>query len=590
MHIIKHFGLWAVSLYRSLYFPPAMIAIAILVATTVTWTSSRQSLNHDIQTAVNRRVGATEQSLRTTLHAYEEILHGGVGLHKGSQEVTRADWSEFLQAFDLKRNYASAQAIGFIKVVQPNEVASFNAYMQSQGIPSYQVHPLNPNATAYAPLTYVEAIALRTVPNFGFDSYSQPDRREAMLRARDTGDTALTKRVTIAPQGDTKTYPGFVMYAPYYTDGQPTQTVTERQSALNGYVYASFRSDLFFQSMAGASDNDVNGFKISVDDNSHPLYQSPNFSDVSKQSAVVNVTRDLQVYGQTWHVQYVFDRQGIVSDVQLRRPGSVLFGGIFTAALIATVVYLLLRARAQELAAQKEQAVELAKDELLSLASHQLRTPATGVKQYLGMVLQGFAGDVPKDQQTLLEKAYASNDRQLNIINEILHLAKIDSGRIVLARQETDLGALVQDIINEQQRDIEAANHVVLLRLPRRPIIIHVDAHTLRMAIENILSNAIKYTPNGGEITIKVYKDIRRAYVRIKDTGIGIANNDIDKLFKQFSRLPNEMSLRVGGTGIGLYLAKHLVELHGGRIIVRSAPNKGSTFTIVLPLKEDELL
>jgi two-component system sensor histidine kinase VicK len=105
------------------------------------------------------------------------------------------------------------------------------------------------------------------------------------------------------------------------------------------------------------------------------------------------------------------------------------------------------------------------------------------------------------------------------------------------------------------------------------------------MAIENILSNAIKYTPDGGVITVRLRHDENFAYIRIKDTGVGIASGDFDKLFKQFSRLSNEMSVRVGGTGIGLYLARHLVELHNGRIDVMSTPGKGSTFTVTLPLK-----
>jgi signal transduction histidine kinase len=247
-------------------------------------------------------------------------------------------------------------------------------------------------------------------------------------------------------------------------------------------------------------------------------------------------------------------------------------------------VVLLLRSRARDLYVQKEKAVELAKDELLSLASHQLRTPATGVKQYVGMVLQGFAGRVPKQQQSLLEKAYASNDRQLRIINEILHLAKIDAGRIVLAKQPTNLNELISDIVGEQKQDIDAANHKIKVKLPEKPIAIVADAHILRMAIENVLSNSIKYTPRGGKIRIEVRRVKTKAYVIITDNGVGIAARDMEKIFRQFSRLHNEMSQTVGGTGIGLYLAKHLIELHRGTIEVESEPGQGSTFTIKLPL------
>ena len=266
--------------------------------------------------------------------------------------------------------------------------------------------------------------------------------------------------------------------------------------------------------------------------------------------------------------------------------GEILLFGTFTAALIAYIVLILIQARAKEMYRQKERAIKIAQDELLSLASHQLRTPATGVKQYVGMVLQGFAGDISEDQRTLLEKAYASNDRQLRIINEILHMAKIGSGRIVLAKKPINLNDLVADVVNEQRGDIEAAAHAAEIKLPRKPITLPADIHMLRMAVENLLSKAIKYTPRGGKIAVHVYKEGGDAKIEITDTGIGIKPSDIGKIFRQFVRLENETSQQVGGTGIGLYLAKHLVELHGGSVSVQSQPGLGSTFTISLPLHD----
>lgn len=268
--------------------------------------------------------------------------------------------------------------------------------------------------------------------------------------------------------------------------------------------------------------------------------------------------------------------------------GEILLFGTFTAALIAYIVLMLIRARGREMYLQKERAIKIAQDELLSLASHQLRTPATGVKQYVGMVLQGFAGDVPEAQRALLEKAYASNDRQLRIINEILHMAKIGSGRIVLAKKPINLNDLVTDVVNEQRSDIEAANHTAKLKLPRKPITLSADIHMLRMAVENLLSNAIKYTPRGGKITVHLYKEDNNAKIDVEDTGIGIKPSDIGKIFRQFVRLENETSQQVSGTGIGLYLAKNLVELHGGSVDVTSQPGLGSTFTINLPLDNSD--
>jgi signal transduction histidine kinase len=570
-------------LYGSLYFPPIIIALAILIATGVTWRSSRQSLDHDLHTATNTRIATTEQSMIATTGSYEEILQGAIGLLKGSNEVTSNDWQQFMSAFDLQHNYASTQAIGLARVVAAADVPDFNAYMQSQGYNDYQVHPIDDSTAVYAPLTYLKPVALKTMPDYGIDLFTDAGRLPTLVHARDSGETTITGLVKIKPIHEKDSHNGFVMYVPYYDPSMPIGNTAERQAALRGFVFASFRGDLFFNAIGNTADSETSGYQVTVGENNTPLYRSSHFASIQKQHDVEKVSHALDVYGQTWNVDYAFKQIGLVSEVQLHRPVSVLFAGAFTSVLIGLVVLLLIRSRAQELAVQKEQAVELAKDELLSLASHQLRTPATGVKQYLGMVLQGFAGDVPSPQLTLLEKAYASNDRQLSVINEILHLAKIDSGRIVLAKQSTDLNSLIEDIVNEQRRDIDEAGHHMLLRLPKKPLMATVDAHTLRMAIENILSNAIKYTPSGGEISVRMRHDDDHIYIRIKDNGVGIAPADIDKLFKQFTRLPNEMSIRVGGTGIGLYLAKHLVELHGGTVDVTSQVGAGSLFTITLP-------
>src|SRR6185369_17660126 len=120
-----------------------------------------------------------------------------------------------------------------------------------------------------------------------------------------------------------------------------------------------------------------------------------------------------------------------------------------------------------------------------------------------------------------------------------LHMAKIGSGRIVLAKQPLVLGDLVQDVINEQRGDIDAAEHKLAVKIPQKQITLLADTHMLRMAIENLLSNAIKYTPKGGRITVRVYQDDNYAKVAISDSGIGIDPKDVDAIFRQFVRLEN---------------------------------------------------
>ncbi|OYW83685.1 hypothetical protein B7Z17_05335, partial [Candidatus Saccharibacteria bacterium 32-49-10] len=178
----------------------------------------------------------------------------------------------------------------------------------------------------------------------------------------------------------------------------------------------------------------------------------------------------------------------------------------------------------------------------------------------MGMVLQGFAGDISEQQRDFLERAYASNERQLHIINDILYLAKLDAGRIVLTKTKFDLAELVRSSVDELATSAKEAGITISQHTPKKATVT-ADSHMFRMVLENLLTNAIKYTESGGEVTVRLVRLGDNYTVSVTDTGVGIEEKDIDKLFKQFVRIPNERSSSVTGTGVGLYLAKSLILL-----------------------------
>lgn len=230
------------------------------------------------------------------------------------------------------------------------------------------------------------------------------------------------------------------------------------------------------------------------------------------------------------------------------------------------------------------QAISRTKEEFVALASHQLRTPATAVKQYISMVLQGYAGDITDLQTEMLKKAFESNERQIEIINQILNAARADTGKLLMTLAPLDVGALVRGITDELRPSIEHKSHKLIVSLPGQPTVLPADSGYLRMAIENLISNADKYTPAGGVITVSLKVDKDKLRLAIKDTGVGIEKADFTKLFVKFSRVQNPLSVQAGGSGIGLYLAGEIVRLHSGFIDVKSKPDKGTVFTIILPM------
>ena len=223
------------------------------------------------------------------------------------------------------------------------------------------------------------------------------------------------------------------------------------------------------------------------------------------------------------------------------------------------------------------------KDEFISLSSHQLRTPATGVKQYLGMVLEGMAGDISDMQKTFLQKAYESNERQLTIVSDLLKVAQVDAGKVKLRRAETNIAEMVCDVIKEQQSSFDTRKQTVQFDYPSFKAEAYVDPDKIRMVLENMIDNASKYSDPNTTVKISMIDEKKVVKINVTDNGVGIAPDDMTKLFEKFNRIHNHLSTHVGGTGLGLYWAKKIVDLHGGMIEVASVLDTGSTFSVSLP-------
>ncbi|PLS81333.1 hypothetical protein CYG49_02250 [Candidatus Saccharibacteria bacterium] len=238
---------------------------------------------------------------------------------------------------------------------------------------------------------------------------------------------------------------------------------------------------------------------------------------------------------------------------------------------------------------EQEQNKELeltAKDEFISLASHQLRTPATAAKQTIGLLLEGYAGPIGDEQQRYLQQAYDSTERQLIFIEELLRVAKADAGKIILRKETFNLTTLVQSILLELDSKFIERHQTISFRSKPKELQMSADKNNLRMVLENIIENAGKYSLDGKTISVAIAQNADMTTITVKDEGVGISEDDISRIFDKFSRVANPLSDKVGGSGLGLYWANKIVRLHGGNITVNSVPKKGSTFTIQLPRHE----
>ena len=237
----------------------------------------------------------------------------------------------------------------------------------------------------------------------------------------------------------------------------------------------------------------------------------------------------------------------------------------------------------------REKLVEAMKSEFVTLAAHQLRTPTSGIKWSLRMLLDGDLGKMSGDQKVIVEKAYNSNDKVIQLINDLLNVARIEEGKfltkISLYNIEEIIHAVTDfysDIIKKKKIKFEIKKPLVTL--PE----VMVDSDKIKIAIDNLVDNAIRYTMPGGKVTISIIprEDKEEIEIQIQDTGLGIPEKQKNEVFHKFFRGENIMKVETEGTGLGLFIAKSIIEMHGGQIWFESKEGAGTIFYFTLPLKK----
>jgi signal transduction histidine kinase len=215
--------------------------------------------------------------------------------------------------------------------------------------------------------------------------------------------------------------------------------------------------------------------------------------------------------------------------------------------------------------------------------SHELRTPLNAVIGFSEVLIQRMLGDLTDKQEEYLKDIYASGQHLLSLINDILDLSKIEAGRMELALADFDLPGAIENVLILMRERAGRRGITVTRAVDERLGSVHADERKVKQVLLNLLSNALKFTPEGGRIEVRAGLRDGMVEIAVTDTGIGIAPEDHEAVFEEFRQV-GTASRSVEGTGLGLALSRKFVELHGGRIWVESAIGSGATFTFTLPL------
>lgn len=256
----------------------------------------------------------------------------------------------------------------------------------------------------------------------------------------------------------------------------------------------------------------------------------------------------------------------------------------------------------------KEREIDKAKTEFVSLASHQLRTPLSAVRWYSEMLLAGDAGEVSPEQKKYIEEIYRGNQRMIGLVNALLDVSRIEMGTFIMESKPVDVVKLAQDVIDDNKLHISEKRISFSGVFQKKILNIQSDPKVLHIVLQNILSNAIKYTPEGGKVELSIFHEesdknnlkggnsrvknkdnITEKYIIIKilDSGYGIPKDQQSKIFTKLFRANNVVGKDTQGTGLGLYIAKSIVDQSGGNIWFESNENKGTVFYVRLPIRNN---
>ncbi len=329
----------------------AVLAIS-LAATFGFWRALVAEVEGEARARFDFRAGEIHHALQERMRVHVQVLRGGVALFHASETVTRPMWRRYVAGLDVERDYPGILGIGFSKRLEPQELDEHVRRVRAEGFPDYTVTPPG-EREVYTSIVYLEPFAGRNLRAFGFDMFSEPVRRAAMVTARDTAEPALSGKVQLVQETDVDIQPGFLIYLPVYREGGVPSSVAERREALVGYVYSPFRVHDLMRGILGNSLPDVD---LEIYDGADPAPEDRLYSslgpggaqDGGEPSRYVDDTR-MVVHGRPWLVR-ISSQPAFEASLDQDKPGMVLAGGLLVSVLFFAITWSLATTRERALA------------------------------------------------------------------------------------------------------------------------------------------------------------------------------------------------------------------------------------------------
>jgi signal transduction histidine kinase/ActR/RegA family two-component response regulator len=610
---------------RSYALTPLLVAAAALMltagATGLAWTSAR---NRDGARFENAVQSATDR-ITARMEIYIALLRGAGGM-LAAGEISRADWHRYAERLDVRVRYPGIQGIGYSRQVPADSIDELVRRMRAQAAEGFRVWPDSARAE-YHSILYLEPLDRRNQAALGYDMFTDPVRREAMQRARDTGQAALSGRVTLVQEIEGPVQAGFLVYVPVYRGGEIPATRAARRAGLQGFAYAPFRAGDLFAGIFGTEKDPRVAFRVydgRGTDAEHLLYDSRADPNQPWPTSRLTARGTVEIAGRPWTLVFTPTRAFGAGSRSALVPIVALSG-----LLVSLMLFGLSRAQAvaqreaernardtaelaaqrqehaRELRAQMEEAHELnqelaaanraldtaraeaeeanrAKGQFLANMSHELRTPLNAIGGYADLLEMGIRGPITDAQRIDLERIRYAQQHLLGLINDVLNFAKLEAGRVTFRMESVPVEAALQQV--ETLIAPLAQRRQVAYRRCSTDAGVRVcaDPDKLQQILVNLLSNAVKFTDAGGEVCTGWEAHDDHVDLFVRDTGRGIPAARLDSIFEPFVQVDADLTRTSQGTGLGLAISHELACAMDGDLTVESEEGVGSTFTLRL--------
>ncbi|HUR90835.1 MAG TPA: CHASE domain-containing protein [Ramlibacter sp.] len=555
------------------------------------WNRERADIEAQLQAEFDSRFRETVGLFRERMLAYEQSLHATHGLFASKADVQRGDFQAFVGSMRIQ-THPGLLGLGYSVRVMPSELAAHERKVRTQGYPDYAVRPAGPRAE-YTSALYFEPTALTALSTLGSDFHAEPSRRHAMDAARDSGTIAISNKIKLPDEDAQQVQPGYRMFMPVYGGGPVPATVEDRRKALTGWIYAAFSMDGLMANILGERTNMV----VEVYDGG--VGEGDDVEAVSDrvggESSVklLTASQKVQVGGYSWTLtaQALPNFATPIATSQLQLVARV---GAAASLLLAILTWALIRRRIRarmaddELRAAKEhaEAASVAKTRFLAAASHDLRQPV----QALGLFAATLQAMARKPQLSGEEVGHVAGRLQLalqglgRLLNGLFDLSGLDNGTVTVSKRPVAIEQLFAEL-QTAFAGPAAAKGLQLRVRARRALWLDTDPVIVSRILSNLVANAVRYT-NEGAVLVGCRLHGNEVEMQVIDTGIGIAPAEQARIFSEFYQVADVSRERERGMGLGLAIAQRSAQLLGGSIRVRSAPGKGSCFSLTLPCHE----